>query len=1305
MMEYPHKPQHYREIDEASDRIAWALKQRDIGRGNIVSVLIHRTEYMAIASIGALKSGAGYQPLDPSYPPERLLFMVQDAEAALVIADEDLTPLLKGYEGAFLLTKDIPGLPALPADAALPIPESHDLFTLLYTSGSTGVPKGVILEHGNLVNFCRWYQKAFGIGEGTVHSAYASYGFDANMLDLYPALTGGGCVCVVPEELRLNLPALGRYLGENNVSVAFMTTQVARQFAVSPCVPACLRVLSTGGEKLAPLDPPKGVDLYNLYGPTECTVLATCKRVDRRYLRNPIGLPAAGAALYVVDGRGRRVPPCVPGELWIAGRGVGRSYLNRPEKSAESFTANPFTDREGYNRVYHTGDVVRFLPNGELDFIGRNDGQVKIRGFRIELTEVEAVIREHPAIEDVTVQAFDNEGGSGKSIVAYIVLKAGGSIAPGELEQFIRQRKPPYMVPAAIMNLDAIPLNQNQKVDRRRLPKPEPRPAEADQDAAREMTALERELTEVCAGVLGNRGFGVSTPLTGAGLTSISTMQLMVELEQKYGYSPEASELLRDMRILDIENALVAHWREGGQAKTDAQATGAVASAPLTQTQLGVWLECRMDEASDKYNIPVLLKVGKDADAPRLAEAIRTAVEAHPAMKCSIEPGRDGGAEMVAHPDLEWDIPMEASDLDDAALEAELTANPVIFKFSRAPLFQFRIVQNRTSLYLSMVFHHIMMDGTSLAVLIEDIERAYQGEALQKETYDALRMALDEQARRGTDALARAKTVYEGIFDGVSVNSLPAPERASKGGAGRAAMVECPLSQIPVEAVSAFCKANQFTENVLFTAAFALLLMRLGGSDKALFASIYNGRTRPETLRITGMLVKTYPMYVNCDKSGETKSFLQSVQKRIQTLTGNDLYSFAEAARDFGLNADVLFAYQGDSFTAFTLAGQRAEQIARPLEDAMAALSVDVWKKDGMYTVSFEYRSDMYEAAQMRWMGDAYDMILRGLMSRERLGDIPLLSDEAKAFLDTINDTDVPVPFRPAHCLMEDGAARYPDRLAVITPTAKVTYRELNENANRVAHALLDLGAQGRVVSLMLPRDERVYMVRQGIMKAGGAFLSIAPDYPDERVRVMVEDPDSAALVVTEALLSERSALLDTLDCPVVTVEALLTDDRTQNPDVPAKKDDLAYCIFTSGSTGKPKGVMLTQGNLVNFVDANPKNSEILGYTERGHVSLALAAITFDVSVMEEFLPLSHGMTIAMATEDEIHNPAALAKFMMDNGVDVMSCTPSFLSNCIGLNVMKPALQSMVTYDVGAEAFPAELCDKIRAINPDACIS
>ena len=265
---------------------------------------------------------------------------------------------------------------------------------------------------------------------------------------------------------------------------------------------------------------------------------------------------------------------------------------------------------------------------------------------------------------------------------------------------------------------------------------------------------------------MGSRDFGAATKLTDMGLTSISSVQLMVALEKKFGYSPNVSELQGGMRILDIENALVRRWRKGSPAQAQPEETGTVLSAPLTQTQLGIYLECRMDETSDKYSIPFLLKVGHDTDEKRLADAIRAAVEAHPAMKSSIEPSKNGGAEMIAHPDLPWDIAMETSALEDSALEKELSQEKIIFKLSRAPLFRFRIVKSKTSLYLSMIFHHILMDGTSAAVLLEDIERAYQGEKLQKESYDSLRLGLDENELRKTDALKLSDDIGEarGLF-------------------------------------------------------------------------------------------------------------------------------------------------------------------------------------------------------------------------------------------------------------------------------------------------------------------------------------------------------------------------------------------------------------------------------------------------------------------------------------------------------------------------------------------------------------
>ena len=456
----------YEELDAVTDRLAAHIASLGLGREDVVSVLIGRSELMAVASLGALKAGCAYQPLDPSYPQERLNFMIGDASAKLLIADAEYRPLITEYKGPVLDTSDIGKLPkgTLPEG---PLPES--LFILLYTSGSTGVPKGCMLEHRNLVNFCAWYRNYYDLKPDSCVAAYASYGFDACMMDMYPALTTGACVCIIPEETRHDMSDLDRFITDNGVTHSFMTTQVAVMFAKNYPANPSLKHLSAGGEKLVSIDPPSYA-FHNGYGPTECTIFSTIFDVEKKESNIPIGHPLDNLRLYVTDpGSGRRLPAGAVGELWISGPQVSRGYLNRPEKTAETFIANPFGSEFPYDRAYRTGDIVRYRMDGNIEFVGRNDGQVKIRGFRVETKEVEAVIREFPGVTDVTVQAFDNPAG-GKFIAAYVVCE--GELDTKALSEFILQRKPPYMVPAAFAKLDKIPLNVNQKVDRKALPAP-----------------------------------------------------------------------------------------------------------------------------------------------------------------------------------------------------------------------------------------------------------------------------------------------------------------------------------------------------------------------------------------------------------------------------------------------------------------------------------------------------------------------------------------------------------------------------------------------------------------------------------------------------------------------------------------------------------------------------------------------------------------------------------------------------------------------------------------------------------------
>ena len=548
----------YAEVDEISDRIAGYIASKGLGLEDIVAVLIPRCEWMAIASLGIIKAGCAFQPLDPSYPKERLNFMMQDTGTKLLIADAELRPIVDEYYGDVLLTKDLLQCAATESQPTEPKPES--LFTLIYTSGSTGVPKGGMSEHRNWVAFCNMHQHFFNITAQSKVAAYASYGFDASPMEIFSALTIGAELHIVPEELRLDLIALNDYFEQNGITHGFMTTQVAYQFATS-IENHSLQVLMTGGEKLSTLTPPKTFSLTNGYGPSETICYVTNYWVKERMKNIPIGPAMQNCKLYIVDAQGHRLPVGAAGELWVAGPQVTRGYLNRPEKTAEVYIPNPFISSETnptshtskYARCYRTGDIVRYLPDGNISFVGRRDGQVKIRGFRIELKEVEAVIREFPGIKDATVQAFDEQGG-GKFIAAYIV--SDQQIDIDALNNFILDQKPPYMVPAVTMQIDAIPLNQNQKVNKKALPKPEKK-ASAIEELNVPMNVLEQELHEMIAAIVGNTDFGITTVLGYAGLTSISAIKLAVQVNKRYGVTLDSKSLVKTGTLQSIENEIL----------------------------------------------------------------------------------------------------------------------------------------------------------------------------------------------------------------------------------------------------------------------------------------------------------------------------------------------------------------------------------------------------------------------------------------------------------------------------------------------------------------------------------------------------------------------------------------------------------------------------------------------------------------------------------------------------------------------------------------------------------------------------
>ena len=867
----------YSELDSLSDKIAGYVSLLGLGRGDVVSVLIPRCEYMLTASLGALKAGCAYQPLDSTYPPERLSFMVQDSGAGLLITTEELRPLVSDYSGEVLLLKDIPALPD--SSATLPEVKPEDLFILLYTSGSTGTPKGVRLTHGNLVCFINWDKKTNHLTEKSRAAEYASYGFDMHMMGIYPPLTAGASVHIIGEDMRLDFAALQKYIDDEGITHAFITTQVGRQFA--EYYPGhSLRYLYVAGEKLAPVFPEnKSFTFFNAYGPTETTMLVSSYPVTRKEDNIPIGKALDNMRLYVVDSAGHRVPAGALGELWIAGPQVGDGYLNRPEKTAEVFIANPFDSSKP--RAYRTGDIVRYRHDGNIEFIGRRDGQVKIRGFRIELTEVEAVIREFPGVKDATVAAFDTPDGSGKYIAAYVV--GDEKIDINALNDFIRERKPPYMIPSATMQIDSIPLNQNQKVNRKALPKPEIQTANAESSkASAPLNILERDIKAIIAEIIGTDSFGLTDTLGNFGLTSISSIRLATQVYKKYGVQLKVRRLVSEGSVQSIENEILSKLLLSHEEKSESVQTqaGKKRSCGLTFEQQGVYADCQIDPASTVYNTPFAVKLPDGITAEQLRDAVLGVVEAHPYILCRFTANDRNEIVQEPIPDFRLEIPVkEMTPQEYESYCKEGFVRP--FNLSEGPLARFEIVK-ADGLYLLMDMHHLVTDGASVDIFLHQLCAKLDGHEAGTEEYSYYDYAADERMSEGAEEffagrMALSDEATQIIPDIYGDNLKHSEESVSV--------------KTNIKAVKEFALKNGVTPAEVYLAAGYITFSRFVCDDTVSILTISNGRGNMKIHDTLGMFVNSLPLVETVNNSETVADFIKRAAKNFNDTLLHENYA------------------------------------------------------------------------------------------------------------------------------------------------------------------------------------------------------------------------------------------------------------------------------------------------------------------------------------------------------------------------------------------------------------------------------
>ncbi len=1272
----------YGDLDDLTDRLACELSRRGVGRGDCVGVLVGRDEMMPVGGLGVLKSGAAYLPLDPGYPADRLEFMLQDAGVRLLVADESLRELIPGYDGEFLLTDEISRLPLGKMPEG---PREDDLFVILYTSGTTGKPKGVCIHHENMTHFCAWYRRYYELRDTDSQAAYASFGFDACLMDLYPALTAGAMIHIIPEEMRLDVEAIDRYFEKQGVTLAFMTTQLGRQFAES-MEGSSLRHLSTGGETLVPLDPPSSYNFHNLYGPTEGTIISTAFPIDRIYDRMPIGKPIDNTRIYILDRHNRLAPIGVPGELCIAGRGVASGYLGRPELTEKAFVSNPFSAEKDYSRLYRTGDLVRYLPDGNLDFIGRDDFQVKIRGFRVELPEIEGRIRVFPGIKDASVLPMDAPGG-GKCAVAYVVME--GTLDVSELNRFIEEKLPPYMVPAATLQVDRIPLNPNGKVDRRKLPAPGFGETALAEPTDSVQTDLGKRIAEVIEEVLGHRHFAASSNLLQVGLASLGAIKLCGLLKKRFGAAPPVPELLANPTPLFIENQIICELLETKDKKQEPVTPArddrpTDIGYPLSGSQMGVYLDCQKDAHTLSYNIPSRLILPTSVDANRLADAIQTVLEGHPGIHVRIEEGPDG----IRQIPMEESVQVDRLRLteEEAELFAKTFARP--FELATGPLYRVAVVESPEALLVFFDFHHIVFDGASMDLFLKELGQVYDGGKPMPEEMAGHTFGHWEAQEESKGAWENHRTYFADLLRDIEAASELDPDLPGKK-EGRLANAEYPVDR---RAAEAFCSKHGLTLAGLFLAATGYCLSRWTATYPVSLSTISSGRSDSRILNSFGMFVRTLPLVIPMGKDQSVLDYIREAQDVLHASVSHEAYPYTLIAQEHGFQPNIMFTYELGVLSDYRIAGQmaRVEELSTQAPKFKISIHIEERGSDTVFAV--QYNDALYSHSKMEDLAESLAFSFSEMLAHpeEEIRGISLLIEREADLIRSFQPANPPeLPHPLLHGMFEAAVDRLPEATALIACEGQYSYAQLDAEANRIANALLNLGlAAEERVAFLLPRTGRVLMTMLGILKAGGTYVPLDLEYPNERVEQILSDSRARFLITNGDWSTDHRKTLD--------VDDLRAHPDDRRPYRAVKPDQLAYIIYTSGSTGKPKGVMIEHHSIANYLTPAVENLHIHALVKDASCMMSITTVTFDMFLKESMAALCNGLKLVFADSDAARDPIRLAALFEETGADAFNATPSRMMEYISYPALLAAIRRCRVVMAGAEKYPAQLMERLR---------
>jgi len=1278
----------YQQLNCRANQLAHHLHSLGVTVDVLVGICVERSLEMVVGVLGILKAGGAYVPLDPAYPAERLTFMLEDTQVSVLLTQQKLVEKLPPHqEQVVCLDSDWevispPGMASLTAQHSeqnlhTEVRPDH-LAYVMYTSGSTGIPKGVSVIHRGVIRLVKQSNYA-SFSSQEVFLQLAPISFDASTFEIWGSLLNGAKLVVMPAQTP-SLQELGQALGQHQVTTLWLTAGLFHLMVDERLEDLKgVRQLLTGGDVVSVSHAKKvvqyiqGLTLINGYGPTENTTFACCYPITEPSLVGnavPIGRPIANTQVYLLDDQLQPVPVGVPGELYIGGDGLARGYLNRPDLTSERFIPNPFSEVSG-ERLYKTGDLVRYLSDGNIEFLGRLDNQVKIRGFRIELAETEAVLRQHPdVLQSVVIIREDSPGE--KQLVAYFVAtERVPSIS--ELRNFLKQQLPDYMIPGAFVSLDALPLTPNGKVERRALPAPEMAGLEVETTFVAPRTPVEEILTAIWAEVLGVKQVGIYDNFFELGGHSLGAIQLISRVRTSLAIELPLPSLFENPTISGLAECVETAFRQDQSiAALPLLPVTRSEAMPLSFAQQRVWFLEQLKPGNAFYNMPAAVCLKGQLNVAALEQSLNQIMTRHEALRTNFVTVNGQPVQAIAStltltlpvvdllqlPETEREIETQRLATEEAQQPFDLAAEPLV----RTKLLQLSDAEH----VLLLTMHHIVSDGWSIGVFLRELAALYEAFC------NNVPLVLPELPIQYADFAVWQRQWLQGevlesqlaywkqqLDDAPALLELPTDRVRPAVQTFRGAFQTFTISKELSDALMTLSQRQGATLFMTLLAAFQTLLYRYTGQTDICVGTPVANRNRSEIEALIGFFVNTLVLRTDVSGNPTFEDVLYRVREVAlgayahQDLPFEQLVEELQPVRSVSYTPlfQVMFALQNAPMPSLELPDLTLNPLATESATAKFDLTLSVESTEQGLVGSWEYNTDLFDAATITRMAGHFQTLLEGIVANpdQRLLDLPLLSAAQRHQL-LVEWNDTKADYRLDVCihqLFEAQVERTPDAIAVVFEDQQLTYRELNSKANQLAHHLQTLGVGPEVlVSICVERSLEMVVGLLGILKAGGAYMPLDPAYPKERLAFMLSDAQTSVLLTQEQLvekLPEHQARVVCLD----TKWEAIAQESDSNPVNKATAEHLAYVIYTSGSTGTPKGVEIQHAGLVNLVTWH---QQVYSVTPADRAT-QLAGLAFDASIWELWPYLTAGASIHIPPQEILLSPSELLKWLATKAI------------------------------------------------------